>query len=71
MTGMGLMGLIPFVLAGTARAQDTELTFDAGLAMVTQRSLDGRAAAFMGAGLRHAGERFSRSEERRVGKECA
>ncbi len=56
---MGLLGLIPFVLAGTVRAQDTELTFESGLAMVTQRSLDGRAAAFMGAGLRHAGERFS------------
>ena len=56
---MGLLGLIPIVLGSTAHAQDTELTVESGLAMVTQLGFDGQPAGFMGAGLRHAGERFT------------
>lgn len=56
---MGLMGLIPFVVAGVVHAQGTMVTLDAGAANVTQPRSGGAAAGFLGAGLRRSGEQFS------------
>ncbi len=53
------MGLIPFVVAGVARAQGTVVTLDAGAASVSQPAFSPTAAGFVGAGLRRSGEQLS------------